>query len=478
MLAVLALVSGLLSPHMAFAAPFSCQNLFSQESSQGRAPKAPQDRIPKIFDRKPYMIMSFPHDLHPNGRASLFELTVFESATVEMDPITARFVDLLRAQYPESQFTANDKLLVLDILGERDNVLKSLAQQTISELSLDMLGVEAYSLNYKVHEASLGQRRIVFVIKEGAMDYRESLPDVDRLLTQNDFVQWIANELMTVYSKLFMPNLFSFDHRHENFTKAYQVLSRRKDVPQDHARANMSESEFQTAFSGATGLFFASLNGLELLHLRPSFWDEAPVVDHEGLQLFRRIYQGKRSEEFVQNFTREALRLRARLYTYVHRRSGGRPGGAWSAYDTESSVRGLSRLEQDPVFVGSENQEAFGFDFFAGPKHQNTSISDLMISTRALEPLVERLERAGYTELVQLNGADASRVLEQTRMSVADLITVAREAAEHGVYLRYPWQVYFQLSPADRAELKPPTNRSFYYDPRTNTYRPYSENED
>lgn len=467
MLATLALVYVLLLPRFSVAGPFKCQTLFSQKAAQ----KSTQTRIPKKSDRKPFMMMNFAHDLHPKGRAALFELTVFESPKVAMHPITQKFVDSLRTQYPESQFTVKDKLLVLDVLGDKDGIFKSLALQTISQLSLDMVGVETYSINYRMLETSPGQRRILFVIKNGAKDYRDSISDAHRLITKDDFSQWIANELMTAFDKLIKPNIFSVDHRDPNFAKAHNILSGRRGVARDQARARMSESEFQIAFSRAYSSFMASLKGMEVLHVRPSFWDEKPLVDSEALDLFRTIYQGRNAEEFQQNFTAETLKLRERLYSFLHRYSSGRMNGYASSVDIESvSVRGLSRMEQDAVFVGSENQVDFGQDFFAGAKHQYAPISDLAITKSAMSPLVEKLERAGYTEMTQLSGANALVVLEKSNMSVSDLITVAREAAEHGVYLRYPPQIYFQLSLAERMELKPPSIRKFFYNPLTNNY--------
>jgi len=387
---------------------------------------------------------------------------------------------LLVNEHPEVRYQSDDALLALDVRGERNGTIRTLAQRAISQYTLNIVGLDAVIINYRPTEESKGNSRLVFVIKKNVKDYRDPDTAPEGIIKdQEDAQVWLANKLDDLYTKFFSEANLDINLK---FDQIYNSLAKRPGVPEDSPRAYISKSEFASVYTKALDIFMSKLSGDEVLHIRPSFWDKKPVADEFAVTMFTLLKQNSSTVAFTDGFEENASSLRNRLYNQIHRldSGGGHAGfgnGGASGRSVEAGLASGVRSRGDGAEVhslsGASAQATFATDFFTGFDHQNVQLSEIQNQmSPTARNAAQRIQQYGVTELSNLNGRNALELMNQTNISVVELTALAVTLADHGVYFRYPPQVYFKIPQDVRVVIKHPSGNSFGYSTRSNTYRP------
>jgi hypothetical protein len=439
-----------------------------------------------ILNKKPSVPMSevyrdtvrlmVSHDLIPASFIRIHDLRQEAEMNTGRRLLVEGIERSIKVQHPDLNLTHKDSILVLDIRGDKLGILKNLGFRTIVREALDLVGLEVVQITREGLEGRSASMRIVIVIKEGAKDYRE-VPAQDKLTTKEDFTAWASQELHYVFSELFNTYPVTLDHNPSLEAKVYKLLGKRPGIAEGSPLEWMPKSDFIKNYNRALYQLMGGLNGAQLLFMRSSFWDQSPTADTFAKTTYETLNQGVSSDVMANTYAEKALELRERLYRSIHKTDSGSNRSSTSPVEVENTVS-YSRGQGQEVhsLSGVSSQAEFGNDFFTGNKHSNIALSELQLhSNLDVTNAVEHLARHGYTEISELQGADAQQVLNRTNLSLAELIPVARELVEYGVFLRYPLSVLYKMEPAVRTELRSPKNRNFQYDVRTNTYSPRTD---
>jgi hypothetical protein len=348
---------------------------------------------PAVELKEPFALLELEHPLYFRGKFRFTELVSDSAAPHLRAAYTERLVDQLKQQSPEIEFGPTDNLYSFDINGESGGLFRRIALQTLNKATMDFTGVHVKMVNYRADPLSSGKGRdrMVVVVKSNAIDYRAG--NTKTLLSQKEIGYWLAEQLNNTFTELSSLRAFVFDTNSAEFKKALKALAKDSLYPQN-------EKEFLIAYRRGFDQFLNSLTALELLHLRPSFWDNQPSADIFSKTVYEQTHQTS-SAKFEAGFAEQVSKLRLRLFRFVHKHRGSAaPVGQY--IDVQDGLPKSERLQSSQrsiqVFDGRSAQESFGTDFYVGANNRFILIADLNIENIPLvDTAAEKLGRHGFT---------------------------------------------------------------------------------
>ena len=234
----------------------------------------------------------------------------------------------------------------------------------------------------------------------------------------------------------------------------------------------LTKSEFARTFPAAFAALQSTVTALDFLYFRPSFWDEVPVADDFAKRAYVLMTQGS-SQEFEASFTTQSLLLRKKLLALLHKKPARafynfaappvEPAGAMHS----SAPSGDASVELSGVSM----QQVFGTDFQMGHDHNLQSLHDLMDPFGDdISHVIEKLEQHGYTQMTQLRGLNADKLMNTCHFDFAELKALAETMSANGIFFTYSWPLFRQFTPRERTMLSHPKHRVFQWNPTTNRY--------
>ncbi len=415
-----------------------------------------------------------------SGHIRLQEL--IRQGQIYSHPVIANRVrEILTNSFSDIQIGRNDNVFILDLQGDTGGQLfRSLTEGLINSAALDIIGIETASIEFSLNPTGRSASRLIIVIRDQIQDFRQLRRNQTQITNRSQALDWINTELTSLFKTLFEPTVFHAMDFPEVVKKSYPLLGKRPKVPDGHPRKWLTKQQFVRAYEIALSTMLQNISTSDLLYFRPSFWDDNPLPDRKAVQLFHYSNQrGSQSvDQFVTNFSANALRLRETLYRHIHRTSisGGRGHGTSSDYKpTEYFInRGMSTTRGDNTqeLSGVSPQEVYGLDFLASRGSENIPISEAMqFASYDVQRIAQRLEQAGLSDMSQLYFLDASSLETQSPfLTINEIERLALELTQHKIFFTYPNSIYFRLSPDVRTIVRPPRTRNFEWNPRAQTY--------
>lgn len=434
---------------------FSCRDLMTKRDNSADA----------------RMLLSLSQPLATNGRVSLYAIKKQGVVQDKQSDMVERLEKSLWFQYGV-KLQAQDSLLVLNAQGDRGKVFERIVLGELNSLTLNMVGVDAFIINYKVSDRAMGRSRLLVVVKEKVRDYRE----LGESSSHPEIVDRLSESLHETLVNVINESTFSFyGEREAHFESAYQALSLRPPGGRFGNESRMTRSEFLSSYHRAYAVLMTSIPPEDLFYMRPSFWQSHPVADRFILDVFQRTFQ-KSSSQFALDFGEKVNRLKERLYFLIHRDriEAGRGQGLSPDPDVHANIFSVSSGQGSHVLHSEADQYEQGYDFFGSWSSQNISLSEWGdgIQSRLSPDTISRLEQMGLRQLSDLKYKSAEILMSEGHLTISDISVLARELLEYGVYLRYDWSVYRQLPRDLRLAIKPPHRPNFMYNPQTNQYYP------
>lgn len=422
---------------------------------------------PELEFVAPFTIMEFQTELAPQGRIKLVELQGSRLAKHSKAKLAQAASQAIREYFPEVELANEDMILVLDILGERNGIIRRSAVAFLAREVSDVVGVNIVTtaVTKSTRTESPGVERVFVVIKRNFKDYRNH--GTKKLETQEDVAYWLGDALEENYRQLFNRSSFVFYDGSQQAKAAYLLLPP-ENIP---GGVKLPESKFPDAMAHAYYSLMGNISGIDLLYLRPTIWDLIPKPDDFAIRTYQLIMQ-KSPEEFIKSFSQNAVRLRDQLFSKVYPKVRG--SGTPSRIADDHTISNDELLsDRREMLSGKSAQESLGEDFYRGAEGRVHSLSEISVADDAFfDSAVEKMRQHGLDQFTNLEGMNAADVIDRAHLSIEELTSLARHLMDFGVYFFYPSSIQSKIPASILSAIRHPMNRSFIFNPRTQTYSP------
>jgi hypothetical protein len=422
---------------------------------------------PIAIDRPCEVLLDIGHALGPDGRLRVVDLTHASTLNPSKAKYFANIKELAKMEFPELEISNQDRILTLDIRGDKQGYLRRLAVASLSREASDIVGLHVVTLSYRSSDfTEKPTPRVLIVMKAGVKDYRVTESSLE---SQDAVASWVSVQLEEMMYRLSKPRAFAMVPGDSFFQKAYELLA---TAPKRNSK--LTPDEFVKAFPTALAKLQSTLTALDLLYFRSSFWDESPAPDDFAKQAYALMTQGS-SELFEAEFKSRVLFLRNKLRDLIHERPlRSYFNFASPPLESEPDIAIHSSAptgNADIVFSGISSQEIFGMDFQSGSNHQFQDLKGLTDPFGSdISHVVEALEQHGYTQMTQLQGISADELMRRCHFNLAEFKSLAETLSAYGVFFRYSKALYYKFESQERVMLSAPRNRVFVWDPSRNRY--------